>query len=76
MENYIVRVYRRGDQNPDEVVGIVERVEKEDRQPFHSLSELCKILSLCPTDAYRTEMRMLHEQSATVTPIAKNLRSQ
>ena len=76
MENYIVRVYRRDDQNPDEVIGMVERVEREDRRPFHSLSELCKILSLCPADAYRTEMRMLHEQSATDTPIAKNLRSQ
>lgn len=76
MENYIVRVYRRDEQKPDEVVGIVERVEKEDRQPFHSLSELCKILSLCPADAYRTEMRMLREQSATVTPIAKNYRPQ
>lgn len=75
MENYIVRVYRRDDQNPDKVIGTVERVEKEDRQPFHSLSELSKILSLCPADPYRTGVRILHEQSAEATAIARNLRS-
>ena len=74
MENYIVRIYRRDEQNPDDVIGMVERVEWDDRQPFRGLSELCKILSLCPEDARRTEMHFSHKPSASVTPIAKNLR--
>jgi len=74
MENYIVRIYRRDEQNPDDVIGMVERVELDDRHPFHSLSELCKILSLCSADACRTEMHISREFSASVTPIAKNLR--
>ena len=74
MENYIIRIYRRDDQNPDDVIGMVERVEWGDRQPFRGLSELCKILSLYPADARRTEMHISHGLSASVTPIAKNLR--
>ena len=74
MENYIVRIYRRDDQNPDDVIGMVERVEWDDRQPFRGLSELCKILSLCPADACRTEMHISRELTASVTPIAKYLR--
>ena len=74
MENYIVRIYRRDEQNPDDVIGMVERVEWDDRQPFHGLSELCEILSLRPAGATRTEMHISRKPSASVTPIAKNLR--
>ncbi len=48
MENYIVRIYRRDEQNPDDVIGMVERVEWGDRQPFRSLSELCKFFHCVP----------------------------
>jgi len=73
MENYIVRIYRRDDLNPDDVIGMVERVERDDRQPFHSLSELYEILSLCPAGV-RAEMHMSRVRSTSVTPIAKYLR--
>ena len=74
MENYIVRVYRRGDQNPDEVVGRVEMVEVDDKRPFRSLSELVKILLLCPGDLEKSELRVPHDQSAPLASIAKNFR--
>lgn len=74
MENYIVRVYRRGDQNPDDVIGMVESVELDDRRPFHSLSELVKILLLCPADVRKGEMRAVRDEPAPATSIAKNLR--
>lgn len=48
MENYIVRVYRRDMRNTYGVVGLVENVENEEKIVFHSLEELCSILSLCP----------------------------
>lgn len=48
MENYIVRVYRRNIQNTFEVTGLVENVEYEERLVFHSLEELCSILSINP----------------------------
>jgi len=49
MENYIVRVYRRDIQNTCGVVGLVENVENEEKLVFHSLEELCSILSINPT---------------------------
>lgn len=48
MENYVVRVYRRDVQNTHGVVGIVENVENEEKLVFHSLEELCSILSISP----------------------------
>jgi len=48
MENYIVRVYRRDVQNMREVTGLVENVESEEKVVFHSLEELCSILSINP----------------------------
>lgn len=49
MENYIVRVYRRDRRNTHGVVGLVENVENEEKLVFHSLEELCSILSICPS---------------------------
>ena len=46
MENYIVRVYRRDIQNTCGVIGLVENVENEEKLVFHSLEELCSILSI------------------------------
>ncbi len=69
MENYIVRVYRRDDQKPDEVIGTVERVEMNDKHPFKSLLELCEILSLSPATCKR-EARVAFDQSAHITPAA------
>ena len=51
MENYIVRVYRRDMQDNHELVGLVENVENEEKLAFHSLEELCSILSVCPVAA-------------------------
>lgn len=49
MENYIIRVYRRDIQNSSGVTGLVENVENEERVAFHSLEELCSILSIIPS---------------------------
>ncbi len=51
MENYIVRVYRRDIQNTCGVTGLVENVENEEKLVFHSLEELCSILSINPVRA-------------------------
>jgi hypothetical protein len=51
MENYIVRVYRRDIQNTCGVTGLVENVENEEKLVFHSLEELCSILSINPVKA-------------------------
>ncbi len=45
MENYIIRIYRRDQNNPDKLAGLLESVEGETRHPFHSLRGLCALLA-------------------------------
>jgi hypothetical protein len=45
MDSYIVRMYRRDADNPENLVGLVETVGEEAKRPFHSIGELVAILS-------------------------------
>ena len=45
MENYIVRIYRRDQTDPDKVAGTFESVENETRNGFTSLSSLIDLLT-------------------------------
>lgn len=45
MENYIVRIYRRDTDHPDDVVGTVECVETQIKRPFHGIRKLGGLLS-------------------------------
>jgi hypothetical protein len=45
MQNYIVRIYRRDELDPDGVTGLVEAVETGAIQPFSTLSELATLLA-------------------------------
>jgi len=44
--NYIVRIYRRGEDDPRMVVGIVEEVGAREKKGFHDIEELRLILHL------------------------------
>jgi hypothetical protein len=44
VKSYIVRIYRQGDKENDETVGIVEDTESKERRSFKSMDELCKTL--------------------------------
>jgi hypothetical protein len=55
MESYIVRVYRRGRHDPDEVAGIVETVGTESRLPFKSFSELVTAIRCAINEDYAGE---------------------
>lgn len=45
MENYIVRIYRRMENDPHNLVGVVEEVGVEGNKAFTNLEELWKILN-------------------------------
>lgn len=45
MENYIVRIYRRDDNDSENVVGMLENVETQQQQLFHNLVTLTKLLT-------------------------------
>lgn len=44
VDNYIVRIYRRDEEDLRKIAGIVEQVGKEEKQAFHNLDELWTIL--------------------------------
>lgn len=45
MENYIVRIYRRDETDPDKLAGVFESVENETRNTFTSLNSLIDLLA-------------------------------
>ncbi len=54
MENYIVRIYRRNSNDPEQVNGVLESVEQETRRPFSDLDTLNTMLASEP-EALPTE---------------------
>lgn len=45
MDSYIVRMYRRDADDPENLVGLVETVGEDVKRPFHTVRELVAILS-------------------------------
>ncbi len=45
MENYVVRIYRHKRNNPNRLVGVVEKVGDEGKKAFTNLDELWEILN-------------------------------
>lgn len=44
MENYIVRIYRRDENDRGKVTGVIESVEQQTTQTFHTLNNLRSVL--------------------------------
>jgi hypothetical protein len=51
VDNYIVRIYRRDEKSDNGVIGLVERVEKQEMLSFKSMEELIGILRDASPDA-------------------------
>jgi hypothetical protein len=45
MNSYLVRIYRRAEDNPRMLVGVVEEVGGNDKKAFHNVHELWDILN-------------------------------
>jgi hypothetical protein len=45
MDSYLVRIYRKAENNPRMLVGVVEEVGASDKKAFHNLHELWDILN-------------------------------
>ena len=48
MNSYLIRIYRRQENNPRLLVGIVEEPGLKEKKAFHNLYELWDILTLPP----------------------------
>jgi len=58
MDSYIVRIYRRCRDNPDELAGLVEMVGSSERMPFKNFPELTSVLH-----------RMLKREDERIVPL-------
>lgn len=45
MNSYLVRIYRRAENNPRMLVGVVEEIGKTEKRAFNNLDELWEILN-------------------------------
>ena len=45
MDSYLVRIYRKAEDNPRMLIGVVEEVGKKEKKAFNSLNELWEILN-------------------------------
>jgi hypothetical protein len=61
LENYIVRIYRRDQDRPSEIAGLVELVEAEKKQAFKNIDELLQIL--CSPEKKKTPKRKKANQN-------------
>jgi hypothetical protein len=55
MESYLVRIYRKADNNPRMLVGVVEEPGVKEKKAFHNLYELWDILN--PVKKAATQVR-------------------
>ena len=44
MDSYVIRIYRRDEQNPQNIIGLVEDVMIQKTRPFKNFNELWEIL--------------------------------
>ena len=44
MDSYLIRIYRREEDNPESIVGIIEEIGTKEKHSFKNLSELGKII--------------------------------
>ncbi len=55
MNSYLVRIYRKAENNPRMLVGVVEEPGAKEKRAFHNLYELWDILN--PVIRTRTQVR-------------------
>jgi uncharacterized protein (DUF2235 family) len=57
LENYVLRIYRRGKSDPRILVGVVEEVGVEGKKAFSNLDELWSILNSSKAETAKTKKR-------------------
>jgi len=46
MDSYLVRIYRRSKDDPEQIVGIVEEIDSGLNRSFQDMAQLAKMLTL------------------------------
>ncbi|HHJ16141.1 MAG TPA: hypothetical protein ENJ80_05525 [Gammaproteobacteria bacterium] len=70
MENYIVRIYRRDENDPEKVTGMLESVEYETRESFHSINALQALLTEHSGPGRRQRVRTDRQETTHTASVA------
>jgi hypothetical protein len=70
MENYIVRIYRRDNSDPERINGVLESIEQETQRPFASLNTLKNMLATSP-EALKAESASSDNNTQPTLALAK-----
>lgn len=65
MESYVVRIYRRNNQSPQNLVGLVELVDVDQEKSFTNFEELRAILDNTQRSAAREGMKEMKGDDET-----------
>ena len=68
MDSYIVRVYRRGQDNPGELAGLVEMVGTNERLSFRNFPELATVLRRMLRQDGNIDVVKMQQTTATSKP--------
>ena len=58
MDTYIIRIFRRSEQDPEEIIGTTEHIETGQKQGFKDLKNLCGIIAKPGPDPDKTETKL------------------
>jgi len=64
MDSYLIRIYRRDKENPEAIVGIIEEIGADRKEPFKNISELCDIIVQQRGDKDRIKKRSGNEDKS------------
>ena len=70
MENYIIRIYRREEDNPRILVGVVEEVGVEGNKAFTNVDELLDILGPKAKASRHTQRKQMTKRMMKESPIS------
>jgi len=68
MDSYIVRIYRRGQEDPGELAGLVEMVGTSERLSFRNFPELSSVLRHMLKPGEEGAVVKLQQTAATAKP--------
>jgi len=62
MDSYLIRIYRRSPDEPENLVGVVENIDTGQQHPFNSLAGMCQAVSASQPNGKDPQRRLLTQK--------------
>jgi hypothetical protein len=73
MDSYVIRIYRKKEDNPRHLIGIVEKVGIGERKVFSNLNELWSILNPGKRSADRADSQKPRKRKPKVNGVPRRI---